>query len=183
MRQVVHKLFFIWDYEKEEAWLNEMAAKGLALISVRFLAYEFENTLPGEYHVCVQITEHSSRHPETAHYIHFLEETGVQHVGTIVRNSYFRKKTADGPLDLFSDNASLIKHMNYILAILYALMCPNLFNFFMSICNYMMNRRSLGTFFFLNALICLFPIGLLCVGIVKLSVRKKKLKQEQQIFE
>ena len=32
MRQVVHKLFFIWDYEKEEAWLNEMAAKGLALI-------------------------------------------------------------------------------------------------------------------------------------------------------
>ena len=36
---------------KEEAWLNEMAAKGLTLVSVRFLAYEFENTLPGEYQV------------------------------------------------------------------------------------------------------------------------------------
>lgn len=47
MRKVVHKLFWIWDYDKEEKWLNEMAAKGFSLISVKLLTYEFENTLPG----------------------------------------------------------------------------------------------------------------------------------------
>lgn len=180
MRQVVHKLFFIWDYEKEEAWLNEMAAKGLTLVSVRFLAYEFENTLPGEYHVCVQIMGNSSRHPETLNYVHFLEETGIQHVGTVARNAYFRKKTADGSLDLFSDNASLIKHMNCSLALLYAVMCPNVFNMIISISNFMLLRKR---FYLYNAAICVFPIALLIFGIIKVSIKRKKLKNEQQIFE
>lgn len=177
MRQVVHKLFFVWDYEKEEAWLNEMAAKGLALISVRFLGYEFENTLPGAYHVRIQTMEHSSRHPETMHYIQFLEETGVQHVGTCTRNAYFRKKTSDGPLDLFSDNTSLLKRMNYILTLLYVLMCTNLINFCISIYQFVL-YRSTPIF-----LICLFPISLLIVGIIKLSAKRRKLREDLRIFE
>ncbi len=36
MRKVIHKGFFVWNFDKEERWLNEMAAKGLALISVGF---------------------------------------------------------------------------------------------------------------------------------------------------
>ena len=32
MRQTIHKWF--WDFEKEEKRLNEMAAKGLSLVSV-----------------------------------------------------------------------------------------------------------------------------------------------------
>lgn len=92
MRKVVHKLFFIWDYDKEEKWLGEMAAKGLGLVAVRAFAYEFENILPGEYCVRIQMLEHSPRHPETENYIHFLEETGVEHVGSFLKVAYFRKK-------------------------------------------------------------------------------------------
>ncbi len=29
-------MFLVWDFDKEEKWLNEMAAKGLALTSVGF---------------------------------------------------------------------------------------------------------------------------------------------------
>ena len=180
MRRVVHKLFFIWDYEKEERWLNEMAAKGLSLISVKFLTYEFENTLPGEYHVCVQVLEHPLRHLETESYIHFLEETGVQHVGTCVRQAYFRKKTADGQFELFSDRASRIKHMNYIITLLGILSIPNLSNGINQLCMYIQYQHPANLFALLSAF---FMAGLMITGIIKLSLKKKTLKEEQQIFE
>ena len=180
MRKVVHKLFFIWDYEKEEEWLNEMAARGLSLISVKLLTYEFENTLPGEYHVCLQVLAHTLRHPETENYIHFLEETGVQHVGTCVRQAYFRKKAADGPFELFSDNVSRIKHLNHIITLLAILLMPNISN----LCNQIFIYIRYGYFVNLFALTsCAFVIGLLIAGIIRLSLKKKKLKEEQQIFE
>ena len=34
MRTIIKKFFFVWDFDKEEKWLNEMAAKGLALVGV-----------------------------------------------------------------------------------------------------------------------------------------------------
>jgi hypothetical protein len=37
-------LFWVWDFDKEEKWLNEMAAKGLSLVSVGFYKYEFVRT-------------------------------------------------------------------------------------------------------------------------------------------
>lgn len=40
MRKVIRKVFMVWDFDKEEAWLNEMAAKGLSLVSVGWCRYE-----------------------------------------------------------------------------------------------------------------------------------------------
>ena len=48
MRQTIHKLFWVWDFDKEEKWLNEMAAKGLSLVSVGFCKYEFSDRVPGD---------------------------------------------------------------------------------------------------------------------------------------
>ena len=42
MRQVIHKWFWAWEFEKEEQWLNEMSAKGLALVGIGYCRYEFE---------------------------------------------------------------------------------------------------------------------------------------------
>ena len=36
MRQVIRKWFWAWEFDKEEAWLNDMAAKGKALVSARY---------------------------------------------------------------------------------------------------------------------------------------------------
>lgn len=47
----IHKLFWVWQFDNEENWLNEMAAKGLALVGVGFCRYEFEECTPGEYNV------------------------------------------------------------------------------------------------------------------------------------
>lgn len=180
MRTVVHKLFWIWDYEKEEAWLNEMAAKGFGLISVGFLTYEFETTLPGEYHVCTQILEHFLRHPETVHYIRFLEETGVQHVGTFRLQAYFRKKTADGSFNLFSDNASRIKPMNYVISVLSVLICLNIYSAGINIYASVLHWHPANLF---AVLMNLLMIGLLSTGIIKLCRKKRKIREEQKIFE
>ncbi|MDE5893763.1 MAG: DUF2812 domain-containing protein [Acetatifactor sp.] len=180
MRRVIHKLFFIWDFGKEERWLNEMAAKGLSLISVKFLTYEFENTLPGEYQIRTQVLEHLLSHPETESYIHFLEETGVQHVGTCVRQAYFRKKTAEGQFELFSDNASRIKHLNYIITLLCILLIPNFSNGINQLLMYIQYQYPVNLFALLSII---FVEGLIITGIIKLSLKRKKLKEEQQIFE
>lgn len=76
MRKSIHKLFWVWDFDKEEKWLNEMAAKGLCLISVGFCKYEFEDCRPGEYSVRTERLEHHPDHPESVRYMSFLEETG-----------------------------------------------------------------------------------------------------------
>jgi hypothetical protein len=45
--KVVHRLY--WDFEKEERWLNEMAAKGEDLVRYRLGSYHFERGEPSEW--------------------------------------------------------------------------------------------------------------------------------------
>ncbi len=180
MRREIHKLFWIWQFQKEEKWLNEMAAKGLSLISVKLLTYEFEDTLPGEYRICTQVLEHPLRHPETEDYIRFLEETGIQHVGTSVRNAYFRRKVSEGGFELFSDNSSRIAQMKNIIRLLAILVCPNLWNLCYNIYLCAQYHNPLSMF---GTLLCSIVIGLLIYGIARITLEKKKLEHEQQIFE
>lgn len=180
MRKVIHKIFWIWEYEKEEKWLNEMAAKGLSLAAVRLMAYEFETTQPGEYHVCLQALEHSLSHPETENYIHFLEDTGVEHVGNVLRTAYFRKRTADGDFALFSDKASRIRQLTYLITTIAVLLPMNVFNGFNNLLIYILQRQPVSLFV---SILCFLVAGFLVSGIVRLRTRLKKLKKEQQLFE
>ena len=45
----VFKIFFVWDFEKEERWLNQMAMEGWVLEEVSFFGYTFRRCEPGEY--------------------------------------------------------------------------------------------------------------------------------------
>lgn len=47
MNHIVRKAFF--DYEKEEKYLNEMSAKGLALTDYTQFRYVFQDAPKGEY--------------------------------------------------------------------------------------------------------------------------------------
>ena len=35
-KKVIHRLFWVWNFEKEERWLNTMAQSGWVLPSIRF---------------------------------------------------------------------------------------------------------------------------------------------------
>ncbi len=107
-RITIRKWFWVWSFEKEEDWLNEMAMNGWVLDSVSYCTYHFVRCEPGEYSVRLEM------HPYDEAYLSFMRETGAEYVGRMMMWIYFRKKTADGPFDLFSDIDSRIRHLEKI---------------------------------------------------------------------
>lgn len=179
MRQTIHKCFFVWDFDKEEQWLNEMAAKGLALVSVGFCKYEFEDCVPGEYRVCLQLLDKLPRHPEMQKYIEFMEETGAEHVGSFTRWIYFRKKAAEGSFEVFSDNASRVKYLTNITSFVSLIIGLNLF----------IGLYNLLLVFFFDSTFNYIGLLNLAIGIwgtfgtLKLWKKRNRMKQESQLFE
>lgn len=108
MKHIVHKPY--WNWEKEEKWLNEMSAKGLAMTDYSWCRYVFEEAPPGEYVYRIELLDNCGGHPASQKYIRFVEETGAECVATYLRWVYFRKKAADGPFALHSDIPSQMAH-------------------------------------------------------------------------
>ena len=115
MKKVIWKLYM--DYEMEEKWLNEMSAMGLAMTDYSWCRYVFAECEPGEYVYRIELMDNLPRHPESERYICFMEDSGVEHVASYFRWVYFRKKSADGLFDIYSDMGSRIKHYRRILAL------------------------------------------------------------------
>lgn len=179
MRKVVRKLFFAWDFDKEEKWLNEMAAKGMGLVAVGFCRYEFEDCTSGEYKYKLELLEHGRNHPETQKYIAFLEETGIDHLGFFSKWCYFRRKAEDGEFDIFSDYDSKIKHLKRIQMLMFPI---GIIGFAIGVQNLCM----LFAHHFAGNLIGVIDIllsFLLFYGVYRIEKKKKLLKKECQIFE
>ncbi len=179
MRKTIHKLFFIWNFDKEQQWLNQMAAKGLALVSVGFCKYEFEDCIPGEYRVCLQLLEKSPRNPEMQKYIEFLEQTGAEHVGSFTRWVYFRKKASTGDFELFSDNASKVKYLTFLLGFISLVVVMNLLIGLENLAIAAFAGFPGNYLGFLNLAIGLFGLP----GTIKLWKKRNRMKRESQLFE
>ena len=107
-RKTVHKWMWVWDFEKEERWLNEMAMEGWALCEVGFSKYVFERTQPGEYIIRPEL------HSDDEEYIGFMRDTGAEVAGRRFAWIYFRRKSELGAFDIFSDIDSRIGHLDRI---------------------------------------------------------------------
>lgn len=117
MKRVVWRYFTIGAYEKEERWLNDMAARGLMLEDVCAFRYVFQEGEPGSCVYRIELLEHLPWHPESERYLRFLEETGVQVVGSFARWVYLRKRAGEGGFTLFSDLDSRIRHYRRVMQI------------------------------------------------------------------
>ncbi len=178
MRKVVYKGFFVWNFEKEEKWLNEMATKGLALISVGPFRYEFEDSLPDEYEVRLELLKKNVDNPESESYIRFVEGTGAEYIGTFNRWVYFRKKTKEGSFELYSDNSSKIKQIERIIGSILFIVLLNIFFGAENI--YFM--LSLDSAFNATGFINLFLGAFGLIGIIRLWKKKKKLERDKDIY-
>lgn len=123
MNHVVRKYFA--DFEKEEQWLNEMSAKGLALVEYSWARYVFEESAPGEYIYRLELLEEDPKKAKSAEYLQFMEETGAERVPAGKKPSgksvyvnprwvIFRRKSAEGAFTIYSDTDSKIKHYQRI---------------------------------------------------------------------
>lgn len=176
MRETVHKLFWLWDFDKEEKWLSEMAAKGFALVGVGFCTYHFEKSTPGEYEIRLQLLENLPSHSESRKYIEFVEETGAEHIGSFKKWVYFRKKKATGHFELYSDYPSRIKQLNRILALLIPLSLLVLGIGIINISLLKWGNIIIGSMDTLLGLLML-------LGVAKIMTKRKVLQKEKSLYE
>lgn len=165
-RRTIRKWFWVWDFEKEEEWLNEMAMSGWVLEGVDWCTYHFVRCEPGEYSVRLEM------HPYDEAYLSFMKETGAEYVGRMMMWIYFRKKTADGPFDLFSDIDSRISHLDKIGKMLAAIGGANLL---IGIVNAFSPAR-LGWINLLCATLLMYSLG-------RIHGKKEALEKERLLHE
>lgn len=180
MKQTIRKLFWAWEFEKEEKWLNEMAAKGLQLSSVGFGKYVFEEGVPGEYMYRLELLENLPTHAESVQYIQFLKEMEVEHIGSLFRWVYFRKKAGATRFDLFSDMNSRIKHLSRILLIIGIFSGLNLLNGINNLWLWSTVHIEVNL---VVSVLCLLVGLLLGCGFFRLLSQKHKLKKEKILHE
>ena len=167
-----HKLFFVWQFEEEEQWLEEMAQQGLVLDGVGFCTYRFRECAPGEYRTRLELLAHSPSHPESQDYIRFVEDTGAELVGSWFRWVYFRKKRDEGDFQLYSDLPARLRQMDRILSLLAVIGGINLLCALADL---------LGGLF--PGLLNLAVAGLAAWGGWKLWRRRSRLKAERELYE
>ncbi len=165
--KTLHKWFWVWDSEKEEKWLNQMAADGWTLISVGFCSYTFEKSEPGEYIIRLEMHD-SSDTP----FISFMEETGAEYVGKMIKWIYFRRRSELGSFDLFSDIDSRIEHLKAIIDMIRILLIGNIL---IGIGN-SINAPRIG---WINLLVA----ALLAYGLGRLEEKKENLQKERLLRE
>jgi hypothetical protein len=124
MKHMVRKAFF--DFEKEERFLNQMSAKGLALTDYTWCKYVFEDAPQGEYTYRIELLEKQVNDPESQNYLRFMEETGAELVASYHRWVYFRRRASDGEFNIYSDIESRIKHYGRIRTLFLLLVAINL---------------------------------------------------------
>jgi hypothetical protein len=179
MRKTVRKWIWAWEFEKEEKWLDEMSAQGWALDKVGFCRYEFVQCEPNEYVTRLEMLEEHVDSAKSREYIEFVESTGAEYIGHVVKWVYFRKKAADGGFDLYSDIDSRIKHVQRIIRLLAPLLCINLLN---SINMVNLTASESIVLKLLSVLVVAAEV-LLAIGLIKLNGIKKRLEAERQLHE
>ncbi len=107
-RRKVWKIFLVWEMEKEEEWLNEMAMNGWLLDSVGFCNYTFVRCEPDTYTIRFEM-----RGTDPA-YISLMEQSGAEYVGHVLRWVYWRRSNEYGPFDIFSDIDSRIDNLTRV---------------------------------------------------------------------
>lgn len=183
MKHIVRKIFY--NYEKEEKYLNEMSAKGMALIDYSWCKYVFEDAPKGEYIYRIELLEYPVDHPESQNYIKFMEETGVELVAFYRQWVYFRRRAADGAFDIYSDIDSRINHLKRIKLLFSSLM---ILNYVTGLLNLSFGNMELSIGLTpINIFVGILTtiVGLMLMGLLVLPLDRKikSLEKEKEIRE
>lgn len=180
MRHTVHKLFIATQYAEEEKWLNEMSEKGLALIHAGFCKYIFEDEEPGKYTYRIELLDNWHFTAKSKSYLLFLEDAGIEHIASIFRWVYLRKKTEDGPFTLYSDVDSAIRYFRRLQIFFISLTA---LEFIIGIQNILIGAFNKSGINVVMGLLLLF-IGLFLAFAAFTHTKKlRKLRRERQIRE
>lgn len=114
MKKTVFRLYYVWQWEQEEQWLNEMSQDGWQLAHATIGKYTFVDGMAGEYTYRLELLDKSLRSPESTSYLNFLKETGIEMVGKCKSWIYLRSKTVDGG---FEPNNKTLYNLSHLLKV------------------------------------------------------------------
>ena len=174
MKMTKYRLFMAWEHEQEEAWLAEMEADGWHLDTVQMIRYEFVKGEPDQYQYRLEMLPELPNHPDSVRYLEFMEETGAEAIASYLRWVYFRKKNDGTPFEIYSDNASRIRHLRRILYLLIPALCAELLATLSVV---------LSSGLMWPGLVCMMLAVAIASGIVQINRQIKKLEKGQNICE
>ncbi len=164
-RKTITRWFWVWQFEKEEEWLNEMAMNGWALSGVGFCSYTFTRCEPGEYTVRLEM------HKNDEAYIQFMRDSGAEFVGRVFMWIYFRKKSEYGSFDVFPDIDSRVEHLSRIARFMRIVGILNLVVGLMNV-----GRSAVGAVNLLCATVLMYGLG-------RIEGKKEQLERERLLHE
>ena len=188
MRTTFHKIFWIWQLSKEEAWINQMAEHGYGLVSAGKITFEFEDIRPGQYKYKELFLKGSFDSKKIREFLRFMEEMGVDNVGhvsypgrTVV---YLRYDSNLEDFDVYSDLDSKIEYEKTLFTYLIFAGSLNLFAWIYNMAIFIMNCiHGHPTFI---SFLCIINLGLaiaIAIALVRINKKIKKLTQEREIHE
>lgn len=155
MKKTVYRFNFIWEFDKEERWLNEMAKEGWRLTKYFFCRYDFVRCEAGEYEYKIQLLDEVANSAKSADYLGFLADMGISVVSKWFRWVYLEKKSDGSGFEIFSDRNSRVKHIKGVLSLIKTVGCLNGFvgvgNVIMALIN-TFNGSGLGKFNYIGFL-------------------------------
>jgi hypothetical protein len=159
----VFRLFFVWQDEQEEQWLEQMAREGWRLVRAG-VVYRFERDIPRE--VRYRLDYRSSAPGGWPEYLGLFRDAGWEHVGRFGGWQYFRTCSREAP-EIFTDTASRAHKYRQLLALLLAAMTVNLITF-------VGNRHGYQGARALQAAVVL----VLAYGMVRILLRLRRLRSQ-----
>lgn len=189
MRRVFHKLFFIWDLDKEEAWINNMAEHGYSLVKAGRFTFEFDETDSEKYKYKTLFLRGTAYSAKNTDFYKFIEEMGIEVVCTLNYPGtccvYTRANAEEYPdgIEYYSDKDSKISYLrtslgyNIFVEILMA---------FTACLSFYVGTKSNNALWLVNLGEGVLFFILLClstVAIIKTIMKISKLKKERAINE
>jgi hypothetical protein len=179
---IIKRKFFI-NFEKEEQWINEMSKQGLQLKKYKFGRYYFEKGSPNEYIYRIEMLDENPKSEKSQEYIRFMEENGVEFVDAYNTWVYFRKKTEDGPFEIYTDYPSRIQHYEKIARVFGIIAFINMAIFFMNFSMGLSGVSGMSKLIAYISIINALAAILLFIPFVKLTRQIQKLKKEKNVFD
>ncbi|MGL5979029.1 MAG: DUF2812 domain-containing protein [Erysipelotrichaceae bacterium] len=179
MRKTVYRVFWAWQFEAEEAWLNHMAKQGWVLEEIALFSYRFKQTSQ-TFDIKLQLLPQRISHQKSQDYLCLLEESGAEYITSFGRWIYIKKLANSQPFTLYSDLESRSAHLKNILNILYVVIFIEGLALGSIIHSYETSQDIFSLF--VMGFIVSFSIYVI-VGIAKLQKKQKQLKQEATLYE
>lgn len=181
MNKVVKKIFWAWNDDKEEIFLEEMALKGFELIKIGYGKYTFKEGTPKK--IKYQLDFKGLTRMSEQEYLQIYEDAGWENIHRLGSWYYFAQEyKEDSPdLSIFSDNRSRLEKYKRLILFLIITGFPLYYNVLILFPTLDQTELTFPKFYFFFRIIAIILILLHASAMLKLV--NKIIKDKKSIKE